>query len=73
MIARYNIDIFKSINTIFIHEQLKIEIIKGTTYVYTENTKYLDIQLKTKQNKTCATSTEDSSVRTVSDSATHGL
>ena len=32
------------------NEQLAIEIIKGTIYIYTENTKYLDIQLKIKQN-----------------------
>ena len=68
MIAQYNIDIFKSINAIFIYEQLKIEIIKGTIYVYTENTKYLDIQLKTKQNKTCAIYQRQFSHSVVSDS-----
>ena len=32
------------------NEQLAIEVIKCTTYIYTENTKSLDIQPKTKQN-----------------------
>ena len=47
------IKIFSKASVLFLYmsnEQLAIEAIKCTTYIYTENTKSLDIQLKTKQN-----------------------